>query len=124
MLADADATSSTTFLSTGVEPRVAHWRFLLDLRRAGRALGDVTEMIGSSGVERQATTRIVQELPRFVGFTEEARANDRQQLPVGAAYQRSASSLMQNDLLPAAAVLYRSAAHRLQDAYRIRDFDR
>ena len=59
----------------------------------------------------------MQELPRFVGFTEEARANDRQQLPVGAAYQRSASSLMQNDLLPAAAVLYRSAAHRLQDAY-------
>ena len=53
-LADADATSSTTFLSTGVEPRAAHRRFLLDLRRAGRALGDVSEMIGSSEVERRA----------------------------------------------------------------------
>ena len=116
-LADADATSSTTFLSTGVEPRTAHQRFLFDLRRAGRALGDVTAMTGSSAAERRAATKIVLELPRFVGFTEEARANDRQQLPVGAAYQRRASSLMQNELLPAAAVLYRSAAHRLHAAY-------
>jgi hypothetical protein len=49
---------------------------------------------------------------------EAARANNRQGLPVGAAYLSQASTLMRAQILPAADRLYKAEADRLDSSYR------
>lgn len=60
---------------------------------------------------------IGQELPVYSGLVEAARANNRQGLPVGAAYLRQASALLTGTILPAASHLYAVEAARLSDNY-------
>jgi hypothetical protein len=54
----------------------------------------------------------------YSGLVETARADNRQGFPVGAAYLRQASTLMREQLLPAANRLYDVEARRLSGDYR------
>jgi|GEM_PF-517440 len=65
-----------------------------------------------------ALTTLSCQIPVYVGLIDEARANNRQRFPVGAAYLRRASSLMQSAILPAATTLTRTAELRQDTAYR------
>lgn len=60
---------------------------------------------------------ISQQLPVYSGQIEAARANNRQGLPIGAAYLRQASELLTGTILPQADHLYATEAKRLADDY-------
>jgi hypothetical protein len=116
-LADADATATNTFLVGGLEPIDQRQHYLADLRSASHHLTVATGEIGESGAAARAAAVISRDLPVYAGSVEAARANNRQSLPVGAAYLRQASTLMQQELLPAADRLYGVEARRLEHGY-------
>jgi hypothetical protein len=55
---------------------------------------------------RTAVAEMSAQLNSYTGLVEAARANNRQGFPIGSAYLREASSLMQNALLPEAEKFY------------------
>ena len=116
-LADADATAANTFLVGGLEATNQRQQYLDDIRSASHELTVATREIGDSGAGARAATILSRDLPLYTGSVEAARANDRQRLPVGAAYLRQASTLMHQDLLPAADRLYGVEARRLEHEY-------
>jgi hypothetical protein len=117
-LADADAASSTAFLTAGLEPPELRQRYLHDIDTAGRRLATIAAHRGLSASGRQALQTLSAKLPLYAGEVEAARANNRQGFPVGAAYLRHASQIMRDDLLPAATTLHEDAAARLDAGYR------
>jgi hypothetical protein len=117
-LSDADATATTTFLIGGQEPVQRRRRYLADLAAASLRVTSLAEQVGSSAAARDAVAAVSTRLPVYSGLIESARANNRQDLPVGAAYLRRASELMRDEILPAAAQLYEIEARRLDADYR------
>jgi hypothetical protein len=74
--------------------------------------------VGSSAAAQQDVTVVTNQLPVYAGLVEAARANNRQDLPVGAAYLREASALMRDQVLPATDRLYQIEANRLDHSYQ------
>jgi hypothetical protein len=110
-LSDADATAAIAFLSNGVEPAVLRDRYQGDIADATAAL---TALTAGNDAERTAVDQLATQLPVYTGLVETARAYNRQGLPLGAAYLREASSLMRNQLLPAAKRLYEGETRQLR----------
>jgi phosphotransferase system HPr-like phosphotransfer protein len=114
-LSDADATAATTYLRGGAEPAALRARYLDDLRTASLQIADLGRRVEGSD-ETAAVASIAGDLPVYSGLIETARANNRQDLPVGAAYVRRASrDYMRNRMLPASRQLYAAEAQRLND---------
>ncbi|MGF6884258.1 hypothetical protein ABIA39_003501 [Nocardia sp. GAS34] len=103
-LSQADASAATAFLTGGIESPQIRAQYQQALADAADALATAT-----AGANDPQTRRIVGEidadLPAYTGLVESARANNRQGFPVGSAYLREASGLMQKSLLPSAAEL-------------------
>jgi hypothetical protein len=116
-LSDANATATTTFLVGGLEPPARRARYLRDVRVASDSLAQLTGQVGVTGTARGAVATVARELPIYTGLVEAARANNRQRLPIGAAYMRQGSMLMTGTILPAAGRLYTIEAGRLRDDY-------
>jgi hypothetical protein len=116
-LSDADATATTTFLIGGLEPAARRRRYLADLASASARLTKLAEQVGRSSDARASVATVSKQLPVYSGRIESARANNRQGLPVGAAYLRQASGLMRDEILPAAGRLYEVEARRLDADY-------
>ncbi|HTN80852.1 MAG TPA: hypothetical protein VMK16_14335 [Acidimicrobiales bacterium] len=116
-LADADATSSNAFLRAGLESFGQRQQYLDDLTTASTKLASISERADVSPTAQHAVNVIGSDLPKYAGLVEQARSNNRQGFPVGAAYLNDASSLMRSDMLPRATELYEDAAQRLQDDY-------
>lgn len=116
-LSDADATSTSAFLSGGSEPRALAERYRTDVARAAAALS-VAARSGAGGESGAAVAAVQETLPVYTGLVETARVYNRQGLPVGAAYLRAASSLNRERLLPAAQELYRVESARLAATQR------
>ncbi|RDI43696.1 hypothetical protein [Nocardia mexicana] len=103
-LSAADASAATAFLSGGIESPQIRGQYQQALADAADALATATA--GASDAQtREVAARIAADLPAYTGLVESARANNRQGFPVGSAYLREASGLMQNSLLPSAAKL-------------------
>ncbi len=117
-LSDADATAATTFLTGGLEPIGRRQRYVEDLQSASRQLATLTQQVGGSSRARGAVLAITTQLPVYSGLVDTARADNRQGFPVGAAYLRQASTLMREQILPAAGQLYALEARRLNADYR------
>jgi hypothetical protein len=117
-LSDADATAATTFLTGGLEAPARRERYLGDLRAASGQLTTLARQAGSSAQTLAAIRTLATQLPVYSGLVETARADNRQGFPVGAAYLRQASTLMREQLLPAANRLYEVEARRLSGDYR------
>ncbi|MEN3303910.1 MAG: hypothetical protein V7603_112 [Micromonosporaceae bacterium] len=109
-LSDADATAAAAFLSSGVEPAALRDRYQSDIAAASAAL---TQAAGASDSDQDAVRQIAGALPVYTALVETARAYNRMNLPLGAAYLREASGLMRERLLPAAQRLYQSRTGRL-----------
>ncbi|HMK10105.1 MAG TPA: hypothetical protein VK461_00840 [Acidimicrobiales bacterium] len=116
-LADADATSSNAFLRAGLESPAQRQQYLDDLTTASTKLASISERANVSPTAQHAVNVIGSDLPKYSGLVEQARSNNRQGFPVGAAYLNDASSLMRSDMLPRATELYEDAARKLQDDY-------
>jgi hypothetical protein len=117
-LSDADATATTTFLTGGLEPAARRERYISDLRAAGGQLTALGREVGASAPASAAVRVVSTQLPIYSGLVDTARANNRQGFPVGAAYLREASTLMREQMLPAAGRLYEAQARRLNSDYR------
>lgn len=117
-LADADAAASTAFLRAGLEPKALRDRYLADIERASQELVTISGQAATSPSARQEVARIAERLPEYAGLIESARTNNRLGFAVGAAYQRRASDVMRQELLPAATNLYETAARRIDGGYR------
>ncbi|WP_309234372.1 hypothetical protein [Nocardia sp. XZ_19_385] len=97
-LSAADAAAAEAFLSGGIEAPDVRVRYQTALADAAAALADAT--VGANDKQtRLIVARISAELPAYTGLVETARANNRQGFPVGSAYLREASALMQDSLL-------------------------
>lgn len=114
-LSDADATATNAFLAGGLEPSATRQRYELDIAQASRALATAVAARDPSDLASPGHPLVIlsTQLPVYTGLVETARADNRQGLPLGAAYQREASNLMRSQLLPAAQALYQSEAARL-----------
>ncbi|NUT47862.1 MAG: hypothetical protein HOV94_11220 [Saccharothrix sp.] len=105
-MADADATAASAFLSGGAESVALRRRYEADIAKAAAALSTATSEITRSPALAGELSTLSGQLPVYTGLVETARAYNRQGTPVGAAYLREASTLMQTRLLPAARELY------------------
>ncbi|MFG2695960.1 hypothetical protein [Kitasatospora sp. NPDC048407] len=117
-LADADATAAAGFLLAGNEPAEVRARYQDDLATAARLLAEAAGRSGGSAESQRALAELNQQLPRYAGLVETARAVDRQGLPLGGAYLRYASDLMQGTVLPQAQRLADAESARLDTDYR------
>lgn len=98
-LSAADAAAASGFLSSEIDTGPMRRRYQQALADASSALADATS--GAIDVPtRTAMAEISAQLSAYTGLIESARTNDRQGFPVGSAYLREASSLMQDGLLP------------------------
>ncbi|MDI6097418.1 hypothetical protein QLQ12_02235 [Actinoplanes sp. NEAU-A12] len=117
-LADADATAATAFLSDGGESAVLRSRYLDDIAQASAAL-TVALQYAEDERDTESLRLVADRLPVYTGLVETARSYQRLGVPLGGAYLREASGLMQQTVLPEAAKLFESAQARVaaeQDA--------
>ncbi|MFC4604855.1 hypothetical protein [Rhodococcus kronopolitis] len=110
-LSIADAAAATAFISGGLEPTEVRDRYTRAIDDAGHDLVDASAGIPVTDTTAHALlTELSESLPVYTGLIETARANNRIGYPVGAAYLREASTLMQTTLLPAAEQLHSAQA--------------
>jgi hypothetical protein len=93
--ADADATNA--FLVGGLEPAVQHADYTSSLAQASRLIAEAATAQPADGPALGALNSSVL---TYAGLIEQARATNRQALPVGAQYLRGASSGLRSDALP------------------------
>ncbi len=117
-LAAADATVTSGFLSGSLEPNELRARYDNQIAEATARLAQAGTQAGADVVTADRIADIGAQLPVYAGLIERARTNNRQGLPLGVAYLRRASELMQNSILPEAEELQRRQADRLDEAYR------
>ena len=111
---EADSIAASSYLADSVEQAVLRGTYDERLGAATRALADVAQRAPAGDVEALATANAT--LTTFAGLVEQARANNLQGFPVGAAYQRQASALITDDLLPALDAVDLASRQRLNDA--------
>jgi hypothetical protein len=104
-LSAADAAAASAFLSGGIETAPIRARYQQALADTTSALADVTAGATDPNT-RTAAAEISAQLVAYTGLVESARANNRQGFPIGSAYLREASSLMQSTLLSGAERIY------------------
>lgn len=113
-LVEADSFAALAYLETSA---VASQRRLAYETRLGdgtRLLARVTQRAPLGDLEQLSLTST--NLTEYGALAEQAAANDRQGYPVGAAYQRAASALLREDLLPRLEVVDRNTRDRLNDS--------
>jgi hypothetical protein len=106
-LSSADAAAAAAFLSGGIQTSAMRGQYQQALAAAASALADATAGATDANTRRQIA-EISAQLATYTGLVETARANNLQKFPIGSAYLREASSLMQNQLLPGAERMYTS----------------
>ncbi|GID57130.1 hypothetical protein [Actinoplanes couchii] len=103
-LADADATAATGFLAADGESAELRGRYLDDIAKATAALTVALRDADDADADRLRV--VADQLPVYTGLIETARSNQRLGVPLGGAYLREASGLMQQTILPAAAAVF------------------
>jgi len=93
--ADADATNA--FLVGGLEPADQRTSYTSAVGQASRLIADAAKAQPADGA---ALGALNDSLLTYAGLIEQARATNRQALPVGAQYLRVASSGLRTDTLP------------------------
>ncbi|WP_251153886.1 hypothetical protein [Cellulosimicrobium sp. Marseille-Q4280] len=97
-LVAADATATGAFLVGGLEPAEQRARYdeLVD-----QAAADLATLSGSNEADAEILGQVAADLTVYTGLVEQARANNRQGFPVGAAYLDQASTILRDEMLPA-----------------------
>lgn len=116
-LADADTTAAQAFLAGGLEPAALTQRYDADLDRATTALTSAARRTAEGGSTGAAIQALAAGTAQYAELVATARANNRQGLPVGAAYLSKASDLNRNTLLVQAQALFRAAQQDVDAGY-------
>lgn len=117
-LSATDAAAATAFLSGGTQTSLRRARYQRELAAAAAALADATAGAPDNVGTRRELAEISAQLVTYSGLVEAARANNVQGFPIGSAYLREASSLMQTELLPGAERVYAADLARVAEAQR------
>ncbi|MGW1886424.1 hypothetical protein [Streptomyces sp. NPDC001970] len=112
-LADADTAAASGFLAGAQEPAEVRERYRKDIANASLLLVKAAANTDGSTESGRFIATLNEQLPRYTGLIERARANNRQGLPLGGAYLRYANQQMTTELLPAAQKLYEAETARL-----------
>ncbi|MFK4222774.1 hypothetical protein [Streptomyces sp. NPDC019890] len=114
-LADADTAASSGFLAGAEKEPAARERYQKDIALASKLLVKAATNTDSASESGRQIATLNEQLPRYTGLVETARAYNRQGLPLGGAYLRYANEQMTKQLLPAAQKLYDAETARLDE---------
>ena len=92
----ADAVASSSYLVGGQEDPAQRQDYLAQIAASSDGLIEIANRVDSEAAAPLAQASAL--LSKYVGLVEQARSNNRQGFPVGAAYQRQANALMSNDV--------------------------
>ncbi|MFV0129866.1 hypothetical protein ACLGI4_19525 [Streptomyces sp. HMX112] len=112
-LADADTAAAGGFLAGVRERAEVRRRYEKDIATVSRLLVRAAANTEGTAESVREITVLTENLPRYTGLVERARAAGRQGLPLGGAYLRYANQRMATRLLPAAERLYAAETTRL-----------
>jgi hypothetical protein len=90
----ADAIASSSYLRSGQEDAKQRTAYLDEIARANDGLVAVSQSASTSDIAQLSEAARL--LGGYVGLVEQARVNNRQGFPVGAAYQRQANGVVTN----------------------------
>jgi hypothetical protein len=93
-LADADRLAADAFLAGSAASIAPYRQYEADIMTASHELEQAAEHNGAGGKATQELEAIIAMTTEYRGLVETARADSRQDFPVGAAYLRRASALM------------------------------
>ncbi|MCA1781249.1 MAG: hypothetical protein ABR500_08725 [Dermatophilaceae bacterium] len=110
----ADAIATNAFLVGGLEPAEQRAAYDAGLEEVSRL---ITEAADAQSADREALVVLNTHLLRYAEQMQQARANNRQGLPVGAQYLREASAQLRSDTLPVLEALVAANEERATEAF-------
>jgi hypothetical protein len=96
-LVSANADATNAFLVGGLEPADQRQHFVDSMASAARL---ISEAATAQPADQKVLGELNTTLITYDGLIEQARANNRQGLPIGSQYLRNANAVLQNDSLP------------------------
>jgi len=111
-LLTADATATNAFLVGGLEPPAQRAAYDQALSTTGSLIAEAAR---AQPADVEALAVLNQQVVEYAAAIEQARANNRQGLPVGSQYLRSASSELRSQTLPILDSLVSTNADRATD---------
>ena len=115
-LVAADATATNAFLVGGREPVAQRERYDVSLASATSGL---TAVAGADQRDAGRLPGVSTSVATYSGLVEQARANNRQGFPVGAAYLETASQELRAEALPGLDEVVSANASSVTDAFRV-----
>ncbi|MBT0994968.1 hypothetical protein KIN34_11805 [Cellulomonas sp. DKR-3] len=113
-LVAADATATNAFLVGGLEPVEQRAQYDESLTAAGEGL---TAVAGANGDDAASLGSVNAGVSTYAGLVEQARANNRQGFPVGAAYLETASQELRDVVLPGLDGVAQANDDRVESAF-------
>ncbi len=110
--ADADATNA--FLVGGLEPADQRADYTAAISSASKLIAEAAQKQPADG---EALGALNEALVSYATTIEQARANNRQALPIGAQYLKNASADLRADALPALTNLVEANNHRVAEEF-------
>jgi hypothetical protein len=110
----ADATATNAFLVGGLEPPEQRARYDEAIASAANGLA---QLAGSNAADAELLGQATAGLTTYTGLVEQARANNRQGFPVGAAYLDQASAVLRTDVLPQLDELVQANSDRVDASF-------
>jgi len=111
-LLSADATATNAFLVGGLEPPAQRAAYDEAMSSTSSLIAEAARAQPADGT---ALAALNQQVLSYAAMIEQARANNRQGIPVGAQYLRTASAQLRSDALPILNNLVRENAARATD---------
>jgi len=111
-LLSADATATNAFLVGGLEPPTQRAAYDQAMSSTSSLIAEAAQAQPADGT---ALAALNQQVLSYAGMIEQARANNRQGLPIGAQYLRNASAQLRSDALPILNNLVSANAARATD---------
>ncbi|WP_328526271.1 hypothetical protein [Kribbella sp. NBC_00359] len=113
-LVSANADATNAFLVGGLEPPAQRQHFVDSMASAARL---ITEASTAQPADQKALGELNTTLITYDGLIEQARANNRQGLPIGSQYLRDANAVLQNDSLPLVNALVEANEQRVDTEF-------
>jgi hypothetical protein len=113
-LVSANADATNAFLVGGLEPPAQRQHFVDSMANAAAL---ITEAATAQPADQKALGALNQTLVTYEGLIEQARANNRQGLPIGSQYLKDANAVLQNDSLPLVKALVQANEERVDTEF-------
>ncbi|HWD83161.1 MAG TPA: hypothetical protein VG497_29880, partial [Kribbella sp.] len=113
-LVSANADATNAFLVGGLEPPEQRAHFVNSMAAAA---GLIAEAATAQPADRDVLGALNKTLITYEGLIEQARANNRQGLPIGSQYLKDANSVLQDDSLPLVKALVEANEKRVDTEF-------